>query len=97
MQIFVTTNRGQVLTLEVERTQFVEAVREQLHQKAQLAGIPGGLRPSLQRLFFADPVDGRIHELRGRILQESAGMLTGMLLFSCRGKFLPMKVRQCRI
>eukprot|EP01044_Picomonas_judraskeda_P020323 COSAG03_NODE_4490_length_1534_cov_2.217422_1_plen_56_part_10 len=56
MQIFVTTNKGRVLTLDnVEGDHLVEKVREKLHEQAQLAGIPGGLRPSLQRLFFTDP------------------------------------------
>ena len=94
MQIFVTTNKGRVLTLDnVEGDHLVEKVREKLHQQAQLAGIPGGLRPSLQRLFFTDPVDGTIHELRDGTRMSAYNIaLESMLTLGMRAPPKPVKL-----
>eukprot|EP01045_Picozoa_sp_COSAG04_P034151 COSAG04_NODE_7355_length_1141_cov_2.094050_2_plen_197_part_01 len=63
MQIFVTTPAGRILTLEVEGSLTVAALRRQINAVAQREGIAAGFRPSLQRIIFTDPL-GDIRELR---------------------------------
>ena len=63
MQIFVTTPAGRILTLEVEGSLTVAALRRQIHAVAQREGIAAGFRPSLQRIIFTDPL-GDIRENR---------------------------------
>ena len=74
MQIFVTTPAGRILTLEVEGTHSVEALRTQIHAEAQRTGIAGGFRPSRQRIFFTDSLGGDIHELRDGTTLASVGI-----------------------